>query len=96
MITATQIRGSEIAAALEKVATAVADAAAVVADLKVALTRDLQPFGIAGTSEIAGTVAISRRRGGNAPGPAASYVDFEPALGFADWRCEVLSLLEAR
>ena len=83
MITATQARGTEVAAALEKVATAVADAAAVVADLNVALTRDRQ------TSE-------SRRRGGNVPGAVTSYVDFEPGLGFADWRCEVLSLLEAR
>ena len=95
MITATQTRGSEIAAALEKVATAVADAAAVVADLNVALTHDRRTSEMARTNEIAGTGAISRRRGGNLPGPAASYVDFEPALGFADWRCEVLSLLEA-
>lgn len=27
---------------------------------------------------------------------AASYLEFEPALGFAEWRLEVLSLLEAR
>jgi hypothetical protein len=26
----------------------------------------------------------------------SSYVDLEPDLGFADWRCEVFSLLEAR
>ena len=89
MNTAAQARGTEVAAALEKVATAVADAAAVVADLNVALTRDRQ------TSEIARTAEISRRRGGNVPPPVASYVDFEPGLGFADWRCEVLSLLEA-
>jgi hypothetical protein len=87
MITATQARGTEVAAALEKVATAVADAAAVVADLNVALTRDRQ------TSEIARTADISRRRDGNVPRSVASYVDFEPGLGFADWRCEVLSLL---
>lgn len=86
MNTAAQARGSEVAAALEKVATAVADAAAVVADLNIALTSDSQ------TSEIA---KVPRRRGGPVPGPVASYVDFEPGLGFADWRCEVLSLLEA-
>ena len=28
-------------------------------------------------------------------GAVPSYVDFEPGLGFAEWRCEVLSLLEA-
>ncbi len=31
---------------------------------------------------------------GLSPEAAASYVDFEPDLGFAEWRLEVLSLLE--
>ena len=66
-----------------------ADAAAVVADLNVALTRDRQ------TSETARMAETARRGGRNHPGPVSSYVDFEPGLGFADWRCEVLSLLEA-
>ena len=26
---------------------------------------------------------------------ASSFVDVEPGLGFADWRCQVLSLMEA-
>jgi hypothetical protein len=90
MSTGAQARATEVAAALEKVATAVADAAAVVADLNVALSRDPQ------TSEIARNAHHSRRPSGNVPGPVSSYVDFEPGLGFADWRCEVLSLLEAR
>jgi hypothetical protein len=85
MITGAQARASEVAAALNQVATAVANASAVVAELNVALMRDRQP---SETSE------TSRPRG-NAPGPVAAYVDFEPGLGFADWRCEVLSLLEA-
>jgi len=67
----------------------VADAAAVVADLNVALTRDRQTF------ETARIAETDRRGGGHVPGPVSSYVDFEPGLGFADWRCEVLSLLEA-
>ena len=70
-------------------ATAVADAAAVVADLNVTLTRDRQ------TSENARIAETVRRGGRNVPGPVSSYVDFEPGLGFADWRCEVLSLLGA-
>ena len=89
MITGAQARASEVAAALEKVATAVADAAAVVADLNVALTRDRQ------ASENVRIAENSRRQGEHVPGPVSSYVDFEPGLGFADWRCEVLSLLEA-
>jgi hypothetical protein len=28
------------------------------------------------------------------PEPVPSYVDFEPGLGFADWRHELLSLVE--
>jgi pyrimidine operon attenuation protein/uracil phosphoribosyltransferase len=88
-ITGAQARGAEVAAALEKVATAVADAAAVVADLNVTLTRDRR------NSESARSDEAVRRRGGDVPGPVSSYVDFEPELGFADWRCEVLSLLEA-
>lgn len=66
-ITGAQARASEVAVALDKVAIAVADAVAVVADLKVSL---------------------------KAPVPMPNYVDVEPGLGFADWRCEVLSLLE--
>jgi hypothetical protein len=74
IITGTQARASEATVALEKVAAAVAEATAVVADLNAALTRGGQQSQI----------------------PVSSYVDFEPDLGFADWRCEVLSLLEAR
>lgn len=66
-----------------------ADAAAVVADLNVTLTRDRR------TSERAKSAEAVRRGGGDVPGPVSSYVDFEPGLAFADWRCEVLSLLEA-
>jgi hypothetical protein len=84
MNTGAQARGPEVAAALEKVATALADASATVAELNIALANR-QPPEIA---EIGGT-------GRTAPGPVLSYVDFEPSLGFADWRCEVLSLLEA-
>jgi hypothetical protein len=70
LITGAQARGNEVAVALEKVATAVADAAARMAELNSALARERQPAEI-----------------------ASSYVDFEPGLAFADWRCEVLSLL---
>ena len=66
-----------------------ADAAAVVADLNVTLTRDRR------TSERARSAEAVRRGGGDVAGPVPSYVDFEPELAFADWRCEVLSLLEA-
>ncbi|MDQ1499027.1 MAG: hypothetical protein QOI86_2367 [Actinomycetota bacterium] len=56
------------------------------AALKIALVGDRQS-----PSDIA---TIARLRG--KPRPAASsYVDVEPGLGFADWRCQVLSLLEA-
>ena len=84
-IAGAQARAAEVAAALDKVATAVADAAAVVADLNVTLTRDRR------ASESARRAEAVRRGSGDVP----SYVDFEPELGFADWRCEVLSLLEA-
>jgi predicted RecB family nuclease len=73
-ITGTQARASEATAALDRVAVALSEAAAVVADLNAALNQD-------------------RRQSRS---PVSSYVDFEPDLGFADWRCEVLSLLEAR
>ena len=94
-ITGAQSRAAEVAAALDKVAIAVADAAAVVADLNVALTRDRQTSETARSAETARSGETARRGGGTAPGPVSSYVDFEPGLGFADWRCEVLSLLEA-
>ncbi len=74
IISGTQARASEATVALDKVAAALSEAAAVVADLNAGLTRGGQQSQI----------------------PASSYVDFEPDLGFADWRCEVLSLLEAR
>ena len=83
-ITGAQSRASEVAAALNKVATAVADASAIVAELNVALMRDRQP------SETAETC----RPPGKPPVAVSAFVDFEPGLGFADWRCEVLSLLE--
>jgi hypothetical protein len=40
-------------------------------------------------------IAVIARLRGKPRRPVSSYVDFEPGLGFADWRCEVLSLLEA-
>jgi hypothetical protein len=74
VIIGTHTRASDATAALEKVAAALSEAAAVVADLNAALTQGhRQP-----------QVAVS------------SYVDFEPDLAFADWRCEVLSLMEVR
>lgn len=54
-------------------------------DVQVTLVEDGQS-----PSEIA-SVAL---RPGNRTPPLDWYVDFEPALGAADWRCEVLSLLE--
>jgi len=54
-------------------------------DLRVTLVRDEES-----PSEIA-SIARSPRDG---TPPMDWYVDFEPALGSADWRCEVLSLLE--
>jgi hypothetical protein len=55
-------------------------------ELKIALVGDRQsPAEIA---TIAGLRGKPRR-------PASSYVDVEPGLAFADWRYEVLSLLEA-
>jgi hypothetical protein len=53
-------------------------------ELKIALVGDRQS-----PSEIA-TIARGKPRRST-----SSYVEFEPGLGFADWRCEVLSLLEA-
>ena len=44
---------------------------------------------------IARVAQISRRGGGSTTVPLSAYADLEPGLGFADWRCEVLSLLEA-
>ncbi len=38
-------------------------------------------------------IASIAHHGGDRPLPVPSYVDFEPDLGFADWRLEVLSLL---
>jgi hypothetical protein len=52
--------------------------------VKVALVEDRRS-----PSEIA---AIARH-GNDRPRPVPSYLDFEPDLGFADWRLEVLSLL---
>jgi hypothetical protein len=57
-----------------------------VPELKISLVGDRQS-----PSEIA-TIAGLRGKPRRA---ASSYVDVEPGLGFADWRCEVLSLLEA-
>lgn len=57
-----------------------------VAEMKIALVADRES-----SSEIA---TIARLRG-KPRRPASSYVDVEPGLGFADWRCEVLSRLEA-
>jgi hypothetical protein len=54
-------------------------------DLRVALVEDDQS-----PSEIA---SVARRQGNRTPA-MDWYVDFEPALGSADWRCELLSLLE--
>jgi len=54
-------------------------------DLRVTLVRDEQS-----PSEIA---AVARLRGNRIPA-MGSYVDFEPALASADWRCELLSLVE--
>jgi hypothetical protein len=56
------------------------------ADMKIALVEDRQS-----PSEIA---TIARLRG-KPRRSAASYVDVEPGLAFADWRSEVLSRLEA-
>jgi hypothetical protein len=74
IISGTQARASEATVALDKVAAALSEAAAVVADLNAALRQGhRQP-----------QISVS------------SCVDFEPDLGYADWRCEVLSLLEVR
>lgn len=54
-------------------------------DLTVTLVGDRQS-----PEEIA---SIARGRGDRSPTPGW-YVDFEPALGSADWRCQLLSLLE--
>jgi ABC-type transporter Mla subunit MlaD len=84
-ITGTQARASDVAAALEKVATAVAEATAVVADLNAALTHDQEQSELAKVAETA-----HRRETRTVP---SSVVDLEPDLAFADWRCEVLNLL---
>jgi hypothetical protein len=53
-------------------------------DLRVTLVADDQS-----PSEIASAASSGKRT------PATDwYVDFEPSLGWADWRCEVLSLVE--
>ena len=39
-------------------------------------------------------IASAARVRGNRTSPMDRYVDFEPALGAADWRCELLSLVE--
>ena len=54
-------------------------------DLRVTLVGDDQS-----PAEIA---SAARVRGSRTP-PMDSYVDLEPALGAADWRCELLSLVE--
>jgi hypothetical protein len=54
-------------------------------DLRVTLVGDDQS-----PAEIA---SVAGRRGKTTP-PMNWYVDFEPGLGSADWRCEVLSLVE--
>jgi hypothetical protein len=56
------------------------------AEMKIALVEDRQS-----PSDIA---AIARLRG-KPLRAASSFVDVEPGLGFADWRCQVLSLMEA-
>lgn len=89
MITGTQACAFEVTAALEKVATAVAEATAVVADLNAALTQDHQRSESARVAETA-----RRRETKTVSNSASSYVDLEPGLGFADWRSEVFSLLE--
>ena len=65
-----------------------AEAAAVVADLKAVLSEDRQ-------HTRSDNRTMTQRRGRNVPTGVPSYVDFEPGLGYADWRCEILSLHEA-
>ena len=89
MITGTQARASEVTAALEKVASAVAEATAVVADLNAALKHDQQEAESAMVAE-----SDRRRDTKTVPTSVSSYVDLEPGLAFADWRCEVFCLLD--
>jgi hypothetical protein len=72
--------------ALEKVASAVAEATAVVANLNAAVSQDQQQS----ETRVAET---ARRR--DTKSVSSSVVDLEPDLAFADWRSEVLSFLEA-
>ena len=49
---------------------------------------------LVGDEQSPGEIASIARWPGNRTPPMDWYVDFEPALGSADWRCELLSLLE--
>lgn len=90
LITGSSVRAVEVAAALQEgdwQPPLRADTVQALDDVcaRVALVGDEQS-----PSEIA---SIARWRGNRTP-PMDWYVDFEPALGSADWRCELLSLLE--
>jgi hypothetical protein len=54
---------------------------------------DLRVTLVGGEESAAGIASIARSPRDRNP-PMDWYVDFEPALGSADWHCELLSLLE--
>jgi hypothetical protein len=54
---------------------------------------DLQVMVVGDQESPAAIASLARSRATRTPS-LDQYVDFEPTLGYADWRCEVLSLLE--
>ena len=63
-----------------------------------ALRNDYRATGLqvtlVGDDQSPSEIASAARLGGNRTAPMDWYVDVEPALGSADWRCELLSLVE--
>jgi hypothetical protein len=63
-----------------------------------ALRNDYRATGLrvtlVGDDQSPSEIASAARVWGNRAPPIDRYVDFEPALGSADWRCELLSLIE--
>lgn len=49
---------------------------------------------VVGSEQSAAAIASIARREATGTPPMDWYVDFEPTLGAADWRCEMLSLVE--